>query len=127
MPAKKEQTAAAGAAEAQGLEYIYQTMDLSVPDHEVDIAGFKTAEALAESKANERIGAALACLSRRNIVTPRHKEVSDGVHGERGLRNLLHLASITPGRAGAALRRNGLALYLHWHRRSHPGCAVSAG
>ena len=31
MPAKKEQTAAAGAAEAQGLEYIYQTMDLSVP------------------------------------------------------------------------------------------------
>ncbi|MBN1575867.1 MAG: type VI secretion system contractile sheath large subunit [Chitinispirillaceae bacterium] len=60
MSAKQEKTAAAGTAEAQGLEYIYQTMDLSIPDHEVDISGFKNAEALAESKQNERIGAALA-------------------------------------------------------------------
>ena len=35
-------------------------MNLTVPDHEVDISGFKNAEALAESNANERIGAALA-------------------------------------------------------------------
>ncbi len=61
MSAKQEKMSqAAAAAEAQGLEYIFQTMDLTVPDHEVDISGFKNAEALAESKANERIGAALA-------------------------------------------------------------------
>jgi len=60
MSAEQEKSAAAGAAEAQGLDYIYQTMNLSVPDHEVDITNFKNAEALAESKANERIGAALA-------------------------------------------------------------------
>lgn len=45
---------------AGGLDFIYQAMDLEVPDHAVDISGFKNAEALAESKTNERIGAALS-------------------------------------------------------------------
>lgn len=60
MAEQQAKTAAAGAAEAQGLDYIFSTMDLSVPDHVVDISGYKNSEALAESKANERIGAALA-------------------------------------------------------------------
>jgi type VI secretion system protein ImpC len=60
MSAAKEKTSAAATAEVQGLDYIYQTMNLAVPDHQVDISNFKNAEALAESKTNERIGAALA-------------------------------------------------------------------
>jgi type VI secretion system protein ImpC len=60
MSAEQEKTAAASTTEAQGLDYIYQTMNLAVPDHVVDIGGFKNAEALAESKASDRIGAALA-------------------------------------------------------------------
>lgn len=60
MSAKQEKSSAAETTEVQGLDYIYETMNLAVPDHEVDIAGFKNAEALAESKPNERIGAALA-------------------------------------------------------------------
>lgn len=60
MSAKQEKPSAAETTEVQGLDYIYETMNLAVPDHEVDIAGFKNAEALAESKPNERIGAALA-------------------------------------------------------------------
>jgi type VI secretion system protein ImpC len=60
MSAEKEKSTAAEAAEVQGLDYIYQTMNLEVPDHEVDISGFKNAEVLADSQANERIGAALA-------------------------------------------------------------------
>lgn len=60
MSAEQEKSSAAETTEAQGLDYIYQTMNLEVPDHEVDISGFKNAEELAESKANERIGAALA-------------------------------------------------------------------
>jgi len=60
MSAEQEKKPAAATQEVQGLDYIYKTMNLTVPDHEVDISGFKNAEALAESKANERIGAALA-------------------------------------------------------------------
>ncbi|MBD3391045.1 MAG: type VI secretion system contractile sheath large subunit [Chitinivibrionales bacterium] len=60
MAEEKTQSQAAGASAAQGLEYIYETMNLTVPETAVDISGFKNAEALAESKANERIGAALA-------------------------------------------------------------------
>jgi len=58
----EEQKAAAGAEaeEAKGLEYIFQTMNLAVPESEVDVSPFKEQEALAESNANERIGAALA-------------------------------------------------------------------
>jgi len=56
----QQQAAEQGAQAAQGLDFIYETMNLTVPDHEVDISGFKNAEALAESNANERIGAALA-------------------------------------------------------------------
>jgi type VI secretion system protein ImpC len=43
-----------------GLEYIFETMNLCVPQSPVDISGFNEATALAESNANERIGAALA-------------------------------------------------------------------
>ncbi len=46
--------------EAQGLEFIYETMNLSVPEGTVDISGFKDAKVLADSNTNERIGAALA-------------------------------------------------------------------
>lgn len=56
------QKAAAGAeaAEGKGLQWVYETMNLSVPQGAVDVTSFKEAEALADSKANERIGAALA-------------------------------------------------------------------
>jgi len=58
----EEQTQAQDEAtqEAQGLDYIYQTMNLEVPENAVNVANFKTAESLAESNTNERIGAALA-------------------------------------------------------------------
>ncbi len=55
---KQEQTKDAG--QAQGLEFIYETMNLSVPESAIDISGFKDAKTMADSKANERIGAALA-------------------------------------------------------------------
>jgi type VI secretion system protein ImpC len=48
------------AKELGGLAYIYETMNLTVPDKPVDVTGFKESEALADSNANERIGAALA-------------------------------------------------------------------
>lgn len=44
----------------QGLEFIYETMNLPVPTSAVDISGFKDAKQLADSNTNERIGAALA-------------------------------------------------------------------
>jgi type VI secretion system protein ImpC len=58
--AEEQATASAQSAEAKGLEYIYQTMNLTIPESEVDISGFKEAQNLAESNTNERIGAALA-------------------------------------------------------------------
>ena len=48
------------AAEAHGLEYIYQTMNLSIPGKAIDISEYKNTEVLADSNANERISAALA-------------------------------------------------------------------
>lgn len=60
MAEKQKQEKAAEAQEAQGLEFIYETMNLSVPEGEVDISGFKDAKVMADSKASERIGAALA-------------------------------------------------------------------
>ena len=48
------------AQEAHGLEYIYQTMNLSVPSKQIDISEYKDTEVLADSNANERISAALA-------------------------------------------------------------------
>jgi type VI secretion system protein ImpC len=48
------------AADAHGLEYIYQTMNLSVPTKAIDISEYKNTEALADSNANERISAALS-------------------------------------------------------------------
>jgi type VI secretion system protein ImpC len=62
---------------AEGLGYIYETMSLSVPDHAVDISGFKNAEALAESKANERIGAALAFFVESVLSTTKTVEKID--------------------------------------------------
>ncbi len=60
MAAEEEKKAEAQAESASGLEYIYQTMNLDVPQEAVDVVAYKNAEALAESKPNERIGAALA-------------------------------------------------------------------
>jgi type VI secretion system protein ImpC len=48
------------AAEVQGLEYIYQTMNLALPGKAVDLAQYKNTEVLASSKANERMSAALS-------------------------------------------------------------------
>lgn len=59
MEAQQEKNAAE-AQNAQGLDFIYETMNLDIPNHEVDISEFKNAEALADSRPNERIGAALA-------------------------------------------------------------------
>lgn len=59
----KQETKKAAESQAQeggGLGYIYETMNLEVPSEAVEVAPFKNAEALAESNANERIGAALA-------------------------------------------------------------------
>ncbi|MDR2578078.1 MAG: type VI secretion system contractile sheath large subunit [Chitinispirillales bacterium] len=46
--------------QASGLEYIYETMNIAPPETEVAISKYRNPQALAESKANERIGAALA-------------------------------------------------------------------
>jgi type VI secretion system protein ImpC len=43
----------------QGLEYIYETMNLELPANEVDLEVYQNAESLFEHSANERIGAAL--------------------------------------------------------------------
>jgi type VI secretion system ImpB/VipA family protein len=45
---------------AEELQYLFETLDVAVPDHAVDISGFENTENLAESKANERISASLA-------------------------------------------------------------------
>lgn len=50
----------AGKAQISGLEYIYQTMNVAPPVNEVVISNYRNPQALAESRANERIGAALA-------------------------------------------------------------------
>ena len=43
-----------------GLEYIYRTMNIAPPETTVAISKYRNPQALAESKTNERIGAALA-------------------------------------------------------------------
>jgi hypothetical protein len=58
--AEATKTGGKEAAEAHGLEYIYQTMNLSIPSGSVDLAQYKNTEVLATSHANERISAALA-------------------------------------------------------------------
>jgi type VI secretion system protein ImpC len=60
MAEQAKSTDGKSAKELGGLAYIYETMNLTVPDKAVDVAGFKESEALADSNANERIGAALA-------------------------------------------------------------------
>jgi len=57
---RSKKTEGKDAAEAHGLEYIYQTMNLAVPQQAVDLAQYKNTEALASSNASDRIGAALA-------------------------------------------------------------------
>ncbi|MBD3239043.1 MAG: type VI secretion system contractile sheath large subunit [Chitinivibrionales bacterium] len=59
MAEKQEAVQRTDERTATGLAYIYETMDLEVPQSEVDITGFKDAETLADANANERIGAAL--------------------------------------------------------------------
>ncbi|MBF0430221.1 MAG: type VI secretion system contractile sheath large subunit [Fibrobacteria bacterium] len=46
-------------SEAKGLQYIYETMELEIPQGEVDISQYKDVDALSEHSANERMGAAL--------------------------------------------------------------------
>ena len=60
MAEEKKTAEAKEAKELGGLEYVYETMNLTVPEGAVDISEFKESEALADSNANERIGAALA-------------------------------------------------------------------
>jgi type VI secretion system protein ImpC len=86
--AEAQKAAKGGETKAvEGLGYIYETMSLTVPDHPVDISGFKNAETMAESKANERIGAALAffvesVLSTTKTVERIDKAVLDNQIGE---------------------------------------------
>ncbi|HMA66034.1 MAG: type VI secretion system contractile sheath large subunit [Fibrobacterota bacterium] len=47
-------------AAEHGLDYIYEAMDLTVPQSPVDVMSFADAKTLADSKSNERIGAALS-------------------------------------------------------------------
>jgi type VI secretion system protein ImpC len=78
MAEQQKAAAAAGEVKAgEGLNYIYEAMSLSVPDHAVDISGFKNAEKLAESKANERIGAALAFFVESVLNTTKSVERID--------------------------------------------------
>jgi len=49
-------------APESGLGYIYQTMNITPPENTVAISKYRDPQALAESSANERIGAALACF-----------------------------------------------------------------
>ena len=65
------------AAEAHGLEYIYQTMHMEVPQQSVDLAQYKNTEVLATSKANERIGAALAVFVNSVLSSTQHIEKID--------------------------------------------------
>jgi type VI secretion system protein ImpC len=60
MAEPQSQQQSAGAQAGQGLQYIYESMDLKVPEKAIDISNFKSAESLADSNSNERIGAALA-------------------------------------------------------------------
>jgi type VI secretion system protein ImpC len=79
MEAQQEKSASQEAQSSGGLDFIYDSMNLSVPDHEVDITGFKNAEALAESKTNERIGAALAFFVESVIQSSQNVEKIDKV------------------------------------------------
>lgn len=60
MAEKKAKETKEATQEVQGLESIYETMNLAVPDKEIDISGFKDTKVMADSDTNERIGAALA-------------------------------------------------------------------
>jgi type VI secretion system protein ImpC len=60
MTEQEKQTGAKQEQEVHGLEYIYQTMNLSIPGKRLDISEYKNTEVLADSNANERISAALA-------------------------------------------------------------------
>jgi type VI secretion system protein ImpC len=56
-----EELKESGAPAAEhGLDYIYEAMDLTVPQSPVDVMAYADAKTLADSKSNERIGAALS-------------------------------------------------------------------
>ncbi len=62
-----------------GLDYIYRSINLKVPDHTIDIYGFKNNEALAETNANERISAALIIFIESLLESPFDIEKIDKV------------------------------------------------
>jgi type VI secretion system protein ImpC len=55
-----KETQEKSAVSENSLEYIYQTMDLTIPDKSIDVMAYTDAAALAESRANERFGAELS-------------------------------------------------------------------
>ncbi len=79
MALQEEEKTQAEGQSAAGLEYIYQTMNLAVPTGTVEVTAYKNAEALAESKANERIGAALAFFVNSVIASGQTVEKIDKV------------------------------------------------
>jgi type VI secretion system protein ImpC len=64
-------------AEAHGLEYIYQAMNLEAPAAGVDIGRYSSAEKLADSNANERISAALSVFVKSVVESGQSVEKID--------------------------------------------------
>ncbi|MBN1981763.1 MAG: type VI secretion system contractile sheath large subunit [Chitinivibrionales bacterium] len=60
MAGKPQEKKAESAKSTQSIDFIYDAMNLEVPQGAVDISGFKDPKKLSEGKANERIGAALS-------------------------------------------------------------------
>lgn len=79
MPQQETAAQAAPETATDGLAYIYETMNLSVPDEAVDVSGFKDAENLAEARANERIGAALGFFIDSLLASEHRAEKIDKV------------------------------------------------
>jgi type VI secretion system protein ImpC len=77
MAEQEKQAGGKQAQEAHGLEYIYQTMNLSIPAKQIDISEFKSTEVLADSKPNERISAALAVFVEGVVASTQSVEKID--------------------------------------------------
>jgi type VI secretion system protein ImpC len=77
MAEQEKQAGGKQVQEAHGLEYIYQTMNLSIPAKQIDISEFKNTEVLADSKANERISAALAVFVESVVASSQSVEKID--------------------------------------------------
>ncbi|MDR3012133.1 MAG: type VI secretion system contractile sheath large subunit [Chitinispirillales bacterium] len=87
------------AGPVSGLEYIYQTMNIAPPETEIAISKYRNPQALAESNANERIGAALAMfvdsvLASTNTIEKIDKTVLDCQIAELDRRISLQLDEI---------------------------------